>query len=107
VNELVVECPHCGEPSGVPPDPVAAAEIELLPELPPRTEGDNTEAVVVLTSGGSPFVDGIARVVGAGLDLFTNDDVAADEPIPRAIAREKPRDDTITKTIPTHPKFLK
>jgi hypothetical protein len=30
VHEQIVICPHCGEPTGVPTDPIAIATIELL-----------------------------------------------------------------------------
>jgi hypothetical protein len=30
VHEQVVICPHCGDASGVPTDPIAVAEIEVM-----------------------------------------------------------------------------
>jgi hypothetical protein len=30
VHEQVVICPHCGQPTGVPTDPIAVATIEIL-----------------------------------------------------------------------------
>jgi hypothetical protein len=33
VNEHVVVCPHCGELSGVPTDPIAVAEISVMSPL--------------------------------------------------------------------------
>lgn len=30
VHEQTVICPHCGQPTGVPTDPVAVATIEML-----------------------------------------------------------------------------
>ena len=38
VHEQVVICPHCGEPSGVPLDPIAVAAIELLKAADPKPE---------------------------------------------------------------------
>lgn len=35
VHETVVTCPHCGEATGVPIDPIAEIEVSLLPALPP------------------------------------------------------------------------
>ncbi len=33
VHEQVVVCPHCGELSGVPSDPIAEAEISVMTEI--------------------------------------------------------------------------
>jgi hypothetical protein len=37
VHEHVVICPHCGGTTGVPDDPLALAEIEILDELERKT----------------------------------------------------------------------
>ena len=38
VHEQIVICPHCGEPTGVPTDPIAVATIELLLESEAKPE---------------------------------------------------------------------
>ena len=38
VHEQTVICPHCGDPSGVPRDPIALAEISVMIELEDEPE---------------------------------------------------------------------
>jgi hypothetical protein len=38
VHEQTVICPHCGQPSGAPRDPIALAEISVLLELEAEPE---------------------------------------------------------------------
>jgi hypothetical protein len=38
VHEQAVKCPHCGDFSGVPVDPIAAAEIATQPILKPEID---------------------------------------------------------------------
>jgi len=96
VHEQVVVCPHCAYDTGVPADPIAETEIATLPELPAR---EPTQEQVAL----DPHRAG--RLLNAALALVVDDD-ADDGPLPRAIAREKPRHDTNTKTTATHRKIL-
>ena len=38
VHEQTVICPHCGDPSGAPHDPIALAEISVMLELEDEPE---------------------------------------------------------------------
>jgi hypothetical protein len=104
-----VVCPHCGHDTGVPADPIAQSEIATLPELPP-TQATHEEVALnahsLIGPLGSAIATGVTKVVNAAFDLVVDDD-SNDGPLPRAIAREKPRHDTNTETTPTHPKILK
>ena len=110
VHEQVVVCPHCGHDTGVPADPLAESEIATLPELP--APQPTHEQVPLNAHGGligplgSAIANGVTVVINAAFDLVVDED-SNDGPLPRAIAREKPRHDTDTKTTPTHPKILK
>jgi hypothetical protein len=102
VHEQVVVCPHCAYDTGVPADPIAETEIATLPELPAP---EPTEHLVdgnrrLVEPLGRAVATGVAKVVSA-FDRVVDDD-ADHGPLPRAIAREKPRHDTNTKTTATH-----
>ena len=96
VHEQAVKCPHCGELSGVPVDPVAAAAIEAMPVLrelpsaPLPIWPDAGHSLHVPNEGeilvAQAIVSGVARVVDAAIELVKPDD-PDDDPLPRAIAR--------------------
>src|SRR5689334_11379538 len=91
VFEQAVVCPHCGEPSGVPADPIAESEIATLPELPPAVHPIDPLPLETASSIFEPIeravVEGVAKVVGAAFELIGDTDRDDDEPVPRAIAR--------------------
>jgi hypothetical protein len=93
VHEMAVDCPHCGEPTGVPVDPIAEHEIDVMEKfplpLPDATPNpllaQHSGAGAVLEPISRAVVGGVAKIVGA---VIADDD---DEPVPRAIARRKPK----------------
>ena len=90
----------------MPSDPVAEDEIAALPELPPTP-------VVTPAPAVSIDLDPLAGIVAGGVALVleligTEPD---DEPLPRAIARERPRTARPAEDgdpePPTEPRILK
>jgi hypothetical protein len=102
VHEQVVVCPHCGNDTGVPADPIAELEIAALPELAAAEPADEQGPRDPHGALGR-LADGVAKVVSSTAHLVIGDD-ADDGSLPRAIAREKPRHDTKTKTAAAHRK---
>ena len=80
VHEHAVKCPHCGDLTGVPVDPLALAEADATLELPREQPIEHR------------VVETIAKVVtyafDAAAELIRRDD---DEPLPRATARDTTR----------------
>jgi hypothetical protein len=75
VHEQAVKCPHCGDFTGVPVDPIAAAEIATQPIVKPEVDlhvafGETVVSIVDAVTSSEP-------------------DVRADAELPRAIARIK------------------
>jgi len=85
VHEQVVVCPHCANDTGVPADPIATSEISLLPELTTEPTRDNRS---LLIDAIAPIGRVVSAVVVTAAKGLADDD---DEPLPRAIAREKPK----------------
>jgi hypothetical protein len=75
VHEQTVICPHCGDPSGVPRDPIALAEISVLLEL--EDEPEPAPLPYLLESKALPQIE----IAEASTEL------------PRAIARRRTRTD--------------
>jgi len=92
VHEQVVVCPHCAGPTGVPIDPIAKATIETLPALEPPPPDEDVQAAQILSTstGPNPIVSGLARLLASDGDGDSEPD---SEPLPRAIARRRRRDD--------------
>jgi hypothetical protein len=59
VHEQAVKCPHCGDFSGVPVDPIAAAEISTQPIIKPAVDLDVAfgEAVIGIVDAVSSHAD--------------------------------------------------
>ena len=79
VHEQAVRCPHCGDLTGVPVDPIAAAEISVTATAIDLPSAEPLEARVV-----SAIVD----VVSAAIELV-KPERSDDDPVPRATARTK------------------
>jgi hypothetical protein len=96
VHETAVDCPHCGESTGVPADPIAEHEIDVMEKFPLPLPDTTPNPLLVQHAGragvidpfGRAVVDGVAKIVGAAAELLSDDD---DEPVPRAIARARPK----------------
>ena len=89
VHETAVDCPHCGELTGVPVDPIAETEIELLPELGDKPK----ENPIPLLDRRHAVIDPIGRAVATGVARLAEAVAPADddERLPRAIARKRPK----------------
>jgi hypothetical protein len=85
VHEQAVKCPHCGDFTGVPVDPVAAAEISVTTataiDLP--RDDEPLEARVAST-----IVDAVSHAISVAVELVKPDE-PDDDPVPRATARAK------------------
>jgi hypothetical protein len=84
VHEQAVRCPHCGDYTGVPVDPVAAAEVELIPAVLARPRADE----LPLDGVASALVDVVSHAIGAAAELV-KPDRPDDDPLPRATARHR------------------
>lgn len=73
VHEQAVKCPHCGDFTGVPVDPIAAAEISTQPIVKPEIDLHVA------------FGETVVSIVEA----VTSEPEQADAELPRAIARIK------------------
>jgi hypothetical protein len=73
VHETSVKCPHCGDFTGVPIDPIAAAEISTLPKVKPEIDLDVA----------------IGETMVAIVDAVTTSNDAGNAELPRAVARIK------------------
>jgi hypothetical protein len=91
VHETAVDCPHCGDPTGVPVDPIAEHEIELMDEVTPPPS-QNLDPLPFMHDKHHVVIDPITHAIANGVakiaDAVRDDD---DEPVPRAIARERPK----------------
>jgi hypothetical protein len=95
VHETAVDCPHCGDATGVPVDPIAEHEIDVLEKFPVPLPDTRPNPLLAQHSGrgavidpiGRAVVDGVVKIVGAAAELIGDDD----EPVPRAVARRKPK----------------
>lgn len=96
VHETVVDCPHCGESTGTPVDPIAEHEIDVMEKFPLPLPDATPNPLFAQHGGRAAVIDplsravvgGVAKIVGAAAELLDHDD---DEPVPRAIARAKPK----------------
>lgn len=137
VHERVVRCPHCGRPTGVVPDPVvtaeeAAAELELARRAsvlamtePSLARGFAYGIAGILIDDMVIGVGAAAAALRKGLEgdepeppAEDDSDDDAESNLPRAIARVRRRERTITPApvsvapepaLPpaAHPRFLK
>jgi hypothetical protein len=73
VHEQAVKCPHCGDFSGVPIDPIAAAEISTQPIVKPAIDLDVA------------FGEAVIGIVDAVTNVASPDNAE----LPRAVARIK------------------
>jgi hypothetical protein len=83
VHEKVVKCPHCGDFTGTPADPVAVAEAE---DAVGAVENRIDPSLPLEARFANAIADAVTNAIDAASELVKSD---RDERLPRATVRPK------------------